>query len=96
LLAAAWPRETLQRMAHEPLWPIATERLCASLMHRRDILAELNGLIIGSSTLMRAALRDLTYDSRAGEDTGCEERSRGSRTRRVLDAVVQALQGNMA
>jgi hypothetical protein len=60
LLAAAWPRETLQRMAHEPSSPIASERLYASLMHRRDILAELNGLILGSSTLIRAALRDLT------------------------------------
>jgi hypothetical protein len=49
LLAAAWPRETLQQMAYEPSSPIASERLYASLMHRRDILAELNGLILGSS-----------------------------------------------
>ena len=39
LLSAAWPRDTLQRMAHEALSSIAAERLCASLMHRSDIAA---------------------------------------------------------
>lgn len=59
LLSAAWPRETLQRMAHEALSPIAGERLCASLMHRSDITAPLNELVLGSSAPMHAALRDL-------------------------------------
>ena len=59
LLAAAWPCETLQRMAHEPLSTIAGERLCASLMHRGDITAPLNELVRESSAPMRAALRDL-------------------------------------
>ena len=59
LLSAAWPRETLQRMAHEALSPIAGERLCASLMHRRDISVPLNELIRGSNAPMHAALREL-------------------------------------
>jgi hypothetical protein len=46
-------------MAHEPLSPIAGERLCASLMHRGDITAPLNELVRESNAPMRAALRDL-------------------------------------
>jgi hypothetical protein len=59
LLAAAWPQQTLQRMAQVPLSAIAGERVCASLMHRQDIAGELSRLIVSPSAPMRDVLRDL-------------------------------------
>lgn len=56
LLSAVWPEQTLMRMVQKPLSQIGAERIAVSLLHRRDLSATLQQLVIAPEN---AGLRNL-------------------------------------
>lgn len=59
LMAAMWPTLTLERLAQSSVSTLASDRICVSLLHRKDIAAPLRRLTAAGCTPAGAALRTL-------------------------------------